>query len=128
MNGVVIACAMLLPVDGDTVKCDGVNFRPMGPGAPFVSGFDTPEIRNPKCLDEAEAAARAMVRMAEILRTPGIRIIDSGDRDKTRERRPLVWIVLPDGRTAGEILLQEGLAVEWLPGRKTDWCALLGGG
>jgi hypothetical protein len=45
MNPITLmTCAVLLAVDGDTVKCDGVNLRPMGDGAPFVSGFDAPEI------------------------------------------------------------------------------------
>ena len=39
----LITCMALSVVDGDTVKCDGQNLRPIGDGAPYVSGFDTPE-------------------------------------------------------------------------------------
>ena len=37
-------CLTLMAVDGDTVKCNEQNLRDMGDGAPFVSGFDAPEI------------------------------------------------------------------------------------
>ena len=48
--GTIITCAALMAVDGDTIKCDGQNMRPMGDGAPYVSGFDTPELsRNADC-------------------------------------------------------------------------------
>jgi micrococcal nuclease len=117
----LVVCATLLAVDGDTVKCDGQNLRDMGDGAPFVSGYDTPEIgRNAKCPSENELGKQAKRRMAELLRTPGLTIEDSGEID--RFERPLVVLRLPDGRTIGSVLLAEGLAVEWRPGSDNDWC------
>lgn len=122
MIGTLLFCATLLAVDGDTIKCDGVNMRDMGDGRPFVSGYDTPEIHNPKCQEELELGRAAKARMAELLSTPGIEVWDSGQRDKTRTKRPLVWVKLADGRTAGAVLVGEGLAQKWSPKTKVNWC------
>jgi micrococcal nuclease len=117
----ILICASLTAVDGDTVKCDGQNLRDMGDGAPFVSGYDTPEIgRNAECERENAAGIQAKRRMAELIRTPGLIIEDSGRVD--RFDRPLVVLRLPDGRTIGSVLQAEGLAVEWRPGRDVKWC------
>ena len=123
MEKVLILCAQLIAVDGDTLKCDGENLRPMGAGAPHVSGFDTPEIYGrSKCAAEALLGAKAMVRFAELIADPDLQIEDSGERDATPTRRRLVWLRLPDGTTVGEALVAEGLARIWLPGVRADWC------
>jgi micrococcal nuclease len=96
--------------------------RDMGDGAPFVSGYDTPEIRDAKCDGERRLGEVAKRRMQELLSTPGVQIIDSGQRDRTRSRRPLVWIKLPDGRSVGSVLIAEGLARVWTPQYQADWC------
>ena len=117
----LLVCAALTAVDGDTVKCDGQNFRDVGDGAPFVSGYDTPEIgSNAECELEHTLGQEAKRRMAELLKTPGLTIEASGQID--RFDRPLVTLRLPDGRTIGGVMLVEGLAVEWRPGRGFDWC------
>lgn len=117
----LIVCASILAVDGDTVKCDGQNLRDMGDGAPFVSGYDTPKIgRNAECERENSMGKNAKRRMAELLKTPGLVIEDSGQID--RYDRPLVVLRLPDGRTVGNVRVAEGLAVEWRPGGDFDWC------
>lgn len=121
MLGTLLVCASLAAVDGDTIKCDGQNLRDMGDGAPFVSGYDTPETRNAKCQQELELGRAATARMRQLLETPGLRIFDSGERD--RWKRPLVWAVLPDGRTLGSVMISEGHAVEWSPQTDFDWCA-----
>lgn len=69
---ILLICAVLLAVDGDTIKCDGVNMRDMGDGQPFVSGYDTPEIFRPKCQQELELGRAAKARMQELLETPGV--------------------------------------------------------
>lgn len=122
---IIMTCATLLAVDGDTVKCDGQNLRPMGDGAPNVSGFDAPEIftQHADCLTEQELGFRAAARLAELLQTPGLIIENSGELDGTQLHRPLVWLRLPDGGTIGHMLVEEGLAKEWLPGQHIDWCA-----
>ena len=119
----LVICASLTAVDGDTIKCNGVNMRDMGDGAPYVSGYDTPETYRPKCQAELELGRAATSRMKQLLRTPGIEVWDSGKRDKTRSKRPLVWVVLPDGRSAGSVLMSEGLARKWTPRYKADWCS-----
>lgn len=119
MKEIILACAVLAAVDGDTVKCDGVNMRIMGDGAPYESGIDTPELRG-KCQQEVELARAAKGRLEELLETSGAQVIDSGERD--RWKRPLVWVRMPDGRTAGAILLEEGHARIWTPGYQADWC------
>lgn len=118
---VLMTCAMLSVVDGDTVKCDGQSLRPMGAGAPDVSGFDTPEPGGrAKCLAERMLAYLADKRMGQLIATPGLRIEDSGQLDQFD--RPLVWLRLPDGSTIGETLIAEGYAQEWLPNQKVNWC------
>lgn len=97
--------------------------RDMGDGAPFVSGYDTPEFRNSKCGKELELGRAAKKRMGELLETPGIQIFDSGKVDKTRSKRPLVWIKLPNGVTVGHILMNEGMARRWTPNYEADWCS-----
>lgn len=62
----------------------------------------------------------AKKRMAELLTSPGVQVIDSGEFD--RFDRPLVWVKLADGRTIGSILIDEKLARRWTPDYKADWC------
>ncbi|AET73317.1 nuclease [Emiliania huxleyi virus PS401] len=117
----LMICAVLLAVDGDTVKCDGQNLRPMGDGAPFVSGFDAPEIgRFADCPEEHRLGVRTFARMSELLQLPGLVVEESREID--RFGRPLVVLRLPDGRTLGSILIAEGLAVEWTPDYRASWC------
>lgn len=118
----VLMCAAVSVVDGDTIKCDGQNLRPMGPGSPHVSGFDTPEIWSNKCPAELDAARAAKERIKELLADGQFVVLDSGERDNTEQRRPLVWIMLADGRTVGEVMLSEGHARPWLPRQVNDWC------
>lgn len=111
---------MLAAVDGDTVRCDGQLLRILGDGAPYVSGVDAPETRGNGCRAEAMLGQLAKNRLQEIIETPGLVIEDSGETD--RWERPLVTLRLPDGQTAGQILIDEGLAVEWTPGYRANWC------
>jgi micrococcal nuclease len=95
--------------------------RPMGDGAPYVSGFDTPEIgRYADCAKEAQLGFAAAVRMAELLETPGLVIEDSGELDPFD--RPLIVMRLPDGSTVGQTLIDEGHAAEWRPRHSHSWC------
>ena len=77
MLGAIIICTMLTAVDGDTVKCDGVNMRLLGEGVPFVSGIDTPEIgSNAKCIKERKLALNAKARLKELLKAEGIKVVE----------------------------------------------------
>lgn len=121
LSSVLMVCASLTVVDGDTVKCDGQNLRPMGNGAPFVEGFDTPEIFGKvDCPEEREMGQLAKTRMAELLKTPDLTIENSGELDVFD--RPLVVLRLPDGSTIGQRLIDENFAKVWRPGKTVDWC------
>lgn len=115
--GTILACAALWVVDGDTLKCDGQNLRLLGPGAPNRDGFDAPETWRPDCARERKLGQRATRRVKELVRD-GVTIRNSGVKD--RWGRPLVWAETRDGRTVGEVLLDEGLAQRW-PGNP-GWC------
>lgn len=119
----LIMCASLSAVDGDTIKCDGQNMRIMGNGSPFVSGVDAPERgKRAKCEFERFLAEKAKQKLGQLLRQKGVRIEYSGQRDKTQSKRPLVWVRLPNGSTAGQTLINEGLAKVWRPKQETNWC------
>jgi endonuclease YncB( thermonuclease family) len=122
-SGQGVACASLIVIDGDTIKCDGQNMRLLGGGVPFKSGVDAPEMGSrAKCDYERDLALKAKARLKELLLDGVPRIEDSGARDRTQSRRPLVNIYLPDGREAGQVLMSEGLAREWRPKHRIDWC------
>lgn len=73
----------------DTVKCDGVNLRLMGDGAPYISGFDTPEVRqHADCPLENHLGVMTTAIMSEYLHTNGLVIQESGQVDAFK--RPLV--------------------------------------
>ena len=118
-----VSCASLIVIDGDTIKCDGQNMRLLGGGVPFKSGMDAPEMGSrAKCEFERVLALKAKARLKELLLAGVPRIEDSGARDRTQSRRPLVNIYLPDGREAGQVLIGERLAREWRPKYRIDWC------
>lgn len=117
----LVTCFKLTAIDGDSIKCDGVNMRDMGDGAPFESGYDAPETRKAKCPTEKALGAAARKRLAQLLKTPGVMVYDSGQKDG-RYKRPLVWVMLPDGRSAGSVMISEGLARAWTPDYKPTWC------
>lgn len=117
----LMTCAALFVYDGDTVRCDGQLLRMLGDGAPNVAGVDTPELgAHADCDLEHQLGVLAAARLAELLALPGLTIEDSGVRD--RYGRPLVKLRLANGRTAGQILIDEGHASEWRPGARIDWC------
>lgn len=98
-------------VDGDTIK-DAEH------GRMRLEAIDAPELGGrADCLTEAILAVRARDRLAALL--PAARIEFTGRRDGFN--RPLVRLVLPDGRTASDILISEGLAVPW-DGHRAEWC------
>ena len=118
-----ITCASMIVIDGDTIKCDGQNMRLLGGGVPFKSGVDAPEMGGrAKCEAERILALKAKDRLKQLLLSGVPRIEDSGARDRTSSRRPLINIYLADGREVGRVLLSEGLAKQWSPKQKVDWC------
>lgn len=116
----VLSCSSLVAVDGDTIRCGTERMRDMGPGAPNKSGYDAPEIGRADCPQEKLLGEQAKLRLQELLDQPGTIVEDSGKRD--RYGRPLVWVRMRNGTTAGEVLISEGYAARWEPGRHISWC------
>ncbi|MCQ0990560.1 thermonuclease family protein [Jiella marina] len=97
-------------VDGDTGWLEGEKWR--------MAGIDTPEISKPACAREQQVGLKARDRL---------RILMSGGYSVRREGtgyygRTIVSIALADGRDAGAVLLDEGLAQRW-PNSGNPWCS-----
>ena len=99
-------------VDADTGWERGVKWR--------LLDIDAPEITKPECRRELEIGSNATRRLQQLMES-GYRIADSGSRDRTSDRRALVRVVLPDGRDAGQVLVDEGFAQFW-PNKGNKWC------
>lgn len=120
----LIVCATLLAYDGDDVRCGDENLRLLGDGVPHETGIDAPELQHRECQAELWLGRLAKQRLQELIETPGMVIEDSGEVTNQMHPRRLVRVRMPDGQTAGAILLQEGLAGVWTPdGGQQDWCA-----
>lgn len=96
--------------------------RLLGGRAPYVSGIDAPEMEG-KSFAERMLAQLARKRLQELPSQLGVKVESSGERDSTSSRRLLVRVRLNDGRFAGQVLIEEGCAVEWTPTASIDWCA-----
>jgi endonuclease YncB( thermonuclease family) len=105
-------------VDGDTwAVFGGETIRELGIDAPESRYLFGRELW--ACDAEKALGDQAKARLEELLLDGPIRIETNGDRD--RYDRLLARAVLPDGRYAGDVLIEEGLAVPWA-GRQHDWC------
>lgn len=97
-------------IDGDTGRDNGKKWR--------LVSIDAPELSEPTCERERRLAIAARDRLQELL-SGDYRIRPIGRDDPNG--RALVDILLPDGRDASRILLDEGLAQRW-PNRGNVWC------
>lgn len=97
-------------VDGDTGWEAGRKWR--------YEAIDTPEVSQPECERERELGYTATDRLRELM-SGGYRINGSGESGYYD--RYLVTITLLDGRDAGEVLIDEGLAQRW-PNEGNRWC------
>ena len=116
-----VSCARLEAVDGDNVRCDGLNVRLVGWGLPGRGGFDAAETStggHAECLEEGLIGDRATQRMRQLLRGD-VELHLFEERD--RYGRGLGRLMLADGRTAGDVMLEEGYAREWPDGPEW-WC------
>lgn len=120
----LILCASLMAYDGDDVRCDGENLRIVGDGIPNVITVDAPELQGRECQAELLLGRLAKQRLQELLDEPGVVIEETGEVTRYgRSQRRLVRVRMPDGRTAGAILQEEGLAGVWTPeDGQQDWC------
>jgi len=82
--------------------------------------YDTPEISEPKCASEEALGHRAKLRLLDLLNSGVVEVRAVGNRDEDRYGRKL-RLVLVDGISVGNTLIDEGLAWPW-KGRRHDWC------
>ncbi|MBB4123595.1 thermonuclease family protein [Martelella radicis] len=115
---IVTSAGEISVYDGDTIKIGGQRMR--------LLDIDTPEISKPRCSYEEKAGSEARDRLRELIGQAGtVEIIDSGTTDKYG--RNLIHVEI-DGRDAGKVLLNEGLALRYRGGsaawsaRKRHWC------
>lgn len=113
-------CSVAHIVDGDTVDliCHG-----HGEVRGRLTGLDAPEIFDPACPEEARLGRAAATRLREALDLAEEVVPEFGGVD--RYGRHLVRLEL-DGDDITETLLDEGFAVPYSGGPRTDWCAQSG--
>ena len=98
-------------VDGDTIWLGGQRIR--------IADIDTPETHPPRCAQEAVLGNRATQRLAQLLNGGAISL-QAIDRDEDVYGRKL-RVVLVDGRSVGDTLVDEGLARYYGSARRS-WC------
>lgn len=98
-------------VDGDTIWLAGQKIR--------VADIDAPETHPARCAEEQALGDQATQRLRQLLNTGAVSV-RAIDRDRDKYGRKL-RIVLVDGRSVGERLVDEGLARHYAGGRK-PWC------
>lgn len=103
-------------VDGDTFWLQGEKIR--------IADINAPETHSAGCPDELARGEVATRRLIALLNA-GPFDLQPADRDRDRYGR-LLRVVVRHGRSLGGQLVREGLAETW-KGRRSDWCALLGG-
>ena len=99
-------------IDGDTIRFKGEKIR--------LLDIDAPEVPDYKCTSEKERGDRATLRLIEILNSGTVSVVRKGSRDVDQYGRSL-RIVQVNGRSAGGILVVEGLARPW-SGKRRPWC------
>ncbi len=98
-------------VDGDTAWIGGVKIR--------IADIDAPETHPPRCDHEAELGDAATSRLAALMNL-GPFEITMIDRDTDMYGRKL-RILVRNGRSIGDQLVQEGFARAW-EGHRRPWC------
>ena len=103
-------------VDGDTFWLHGEKIR--------IADINAPETHQAGCPEE-QALGEAATRRLIALLNQGPFELAPAERDRDRYGR-LLRVIVRHGRSIGHLLVREGLAEVWR-GRRSDWCALLGG-
>lgn len=112
-----VSGARVVIIDGDTIALPG------GERVRLVN-IDAPESFHSRCERELIAGLEAKARLAVLLRPANVTIVRTG---RDRYGRTLAY-VHAGGRDAGDILVAEGLALPWKPGRDAHaarlahWC------
>lgn len=92
-------------IDGDTVALGAERIR--------LVDIDAPEIAHPRCPAELQRGLKARDRLAALLRGRDVQITRDG---RDRYGRTLATLTVA-GRSVGAVLISEGFAVQWEPGR-----------
>jgi endonuclease YncB( thermonuclease family) len=100
--------ASIIIIDGDTI---GLPSRERI----RILEIDTPETFDSRGENELILGLKAKQRLGELLRAGPV-TIERHDRD--RFHRTLAYLRLADGRRVGDILLAEGIALRYQPGRE----------
>jgi endonuclease YncB( thermonuclease family) len=99
-------------VDGDTIWLEGNKIR--------LAGIDAPEVSEPRCSSEHKLGRQATLRLQSLLNEGPFEVVRLGVRNTDRYGR-LLRDITRNGRSLGEQLVEEGLAVDWT-GTKPNWC------
>ncbi|WP_223999057.1 thermonuclease family protein [Aureimonas sp. SA4125] len=99
--------------DGDSGVANGEPWRL----TTRSGGVDAPEVGRPECAAERTVGDRATRRLQSLM--SGGYTMSGGSTD--RHGRRLVTVTLADGRDAGQVLIDEGLAQPW-PNLGNPWC------
>ena len=113
-------------IDGSTLSIfDGDTVVLPGGDRIRLLGIDAPETFDARCERELMLGLRVRQRLAELLQGQAVTI----ERQfKDRFGRSLATIRLADDRDVGDVLVEEGLAVAYRPGRAASeerlarWC------
>lgn len=115
----------IIIIDGDTVALPCEHLAPGCAEKIRLTAIDAPESYRPTCEAELKAGLRAKERLGELLRAGPVDVLRSGQLD--RYGRTLGDLITTTG-DAGSILLKEGLALPYRPGRPAGaariahWC------
>ncbi|MGI8705082.1 MAG: thermonuclease family protein [Sphingomicrobium sp.] len=98
-------------VDGDTMWINGENIR--------IADIDAPETHEPGCSAEKSLGERATRRLHGLVNSGTVTLEGIG-RDSDSYGRKL-RVVLVDGKSVGDTLVDEELA-RWYEGGRRSWC------
>ena len=116
MINLVLAAALIVMIDGDTIDIAGERIR--------IINIDTPETFRPRCENELVLGLKAKQRLRELLDSGPITIVRE---NKDYWGRTLAY-VLAGEQDVGEQLIKEGHALPWRKGpaakawRLAQWC------
>ena len=119
MLKIMIVAVVLSVYDGDTFKVAAEVWPDvMIEASVRVLGIDTPEMAG-RCESERVGAVKAKIRTADLVRD-GV-VLSDISHDKYAGR-VLAQVLLPDGSSLADILIEEGLARPYDGGRRESWC------
>ena len=119
LAGALPASAATIIIDGDTIDIDGTRIR--------ILDIDTPETFRSRCENELILGLKAKERLRELLDSGEVTFVPEG---LDRYRRTLARVYV-DGVNVGQILIDEGHALNYVPGsvakgaRLAKWCPAL---